>query len=301
MPLFNNNQPMTSEKTPSPVELKTPQATATQNKSVTNKVTINSLLTGVHTTPNTIAEVSSKKNTDTTSSQVQEMRFVSVKYKIYTLAIVTFLIIIYGPVSDAVHNSFAKRDQWSAIDTTINERIDKQAEYKDKTELLQSIETNKTKIVSCVNENVWCEQLPENISSHLDVVKSYIQIGDLTKDKMEVNESKILKTINEFMTKANILSIERKYNGTVTNINIWSTQPLENNIIKVPVSMTVTFDTKENLINFISNIESNVFYSQTDGLNDSILYRIDELRYDIVNYKETQDVSVTLSAYAYNE
>ncbi len=258
-------------------------------------------MTGVHATPNNIAEVSSKKNTDTTSSQVQEMRFVSVKYKIYTLAIVTFLIIIYGPVSDAVHNSFAKRDQWSAIDVTINERIDKQAEYKDKTELLQSIETNKTKIVSCVNENVWCEQLPENISSHLDVVKSYIQVGDLKKDKMEVNESKILKTINEFMTKANILSIERKYNGTVTNINIWSTQPLENNIIKVPVSMTVTFDTKENLINFISNIENNVFYSQTDGLNDSILYRIDELRYDIVNYKETQDVAVTLSAYAYNE
>lgn len=301
MPLFNNNQPTTSEQRPSPVELKTPQATTIQDKSVTNKVTINSLLTGIQTTSNTIAETSSAKNNDTTSSQVQEMRFVSVKYKIYTLAIVTFLIIIYGPVSDAVHNSFAKRDQWSAIDTTINERIDKQSEYKDKTELLQAIETNKTKIVSCVNENVWCEQLPENISSHLDVVKSYIQIGNLKKDKMDINESKILKTINEFMTKTNILSIERKYNGTVTNINIWSTQLLENNIIKVAVSMTVTFNTKENLINFISNIENNIFYSQSDGLNDSILYRIDELKYDIVNYKDTQDVEVTLSAYAYNE
>lgn len=284
------------------MELKIPQATSAQDKPVTNKVTINSLLTGVQDTPqNSSADRASRGNNETTRSQVQEMRFVSVKYKIYTLAVVTLLIIIYGPVSDAVKNSFAKRDQGNAIDSTINERIDKQADYKDKTELLQSIETHKASIVSCVNETIWCEQLPETISSNLDVVKSYIQIGELKKDKMDVNESKILKTINEFMTKANILSIERKYNGTVTNINIWSTEILENRIIKVPVSMTVTFNTKENLINFISNIENNIFYSQNDGLNDSILYRIDELRYDIVNYKETQDVAVTLSAYAYNE
>jgi hypothetical protein len=69
----------------------------------------------------------------------------------------------------------------------------------------------------------------------------------------------------------------------------------------VPVSMTVTFNSTEKLINFISNIENNIFYTQTDGLNDSILYRIDQLTYDIVNYKETQDVAITLSAYAYNE
>ena len=49
------------------------------------------------------------------------------------------------------------------------------------------------------------------------------------------------------------------------------------------------------------NIENNIFYTQNDGLNDSILYRIDELKYDIVNYRETQDVEISLSAYAYNE
>jgi hypothetical protein len=118
---------------------------------------------------------------------------------------------------------------------------------------------------------------------------------------MDINESKILKSINEFMTRENPLLLERKYNGNVTNITIGNAQPLENKIIKVPVSLTVTFNTKEKLINFISNIENNIYYTQTDGLNDSILYRIDQLTYDIVNYKETQDVSITLSAYAYNE
>jgi hypothetical protein len=65
--------------------------------------------------------------------------------------------------------------------------------------------------------------------------------------------------------------------------------------------MTITFNSKEKLINFISNIENDIFYTQTNGLNDSILYRIDELTYDIVNYRETQDVEIILSAYAYNE
>jgi hypothetical protein len=37
---------------------------------------------------------------------------------------------------------------------------------------------------------------------------------------MDINESKILKTINEFMTREDPLSTERKYNGNVTNISI---------------------------------------------------------------------------------
>ena len=262
-----------------------------------NKVTINSLLTWIHGD----SDMPSRRNIEPSVSQVQERRFISVKYKIYTLAIITLLIVVYGPISSAIQTSLSKREQWNKIDQTINQRIDQQSDYKTKTELLKSIEANKENIVSCINENRKCEQLPEEINNNSDVIKAYIQIWNLKKEKMEVNESKILKTINEFMTKANILSIERKYNGTVTNIDIWDTKSLENNIIQVPVSMTVTFDTKENLINFISNIENNIFYSQTDWLNDSILYRIEELKYDIVNYKETQDVAVVLSAYAYNE
>lgn len=265
----------------------------------TNKVTINSLLSGVQVP--TTANSSKTKSTDDSFSQVQERRFISVKYKIYTLAIVSLLILIYGPVSTALQSSLDKRDEWNQIDTTINTRIDSQEEYTTKTKLLKSIEDNKVTIITCINEQENCSQLPEDIISNSEIIKSYIQIGSLKKEKMDVNESKILKTINEFMTREDPLSMERKYNGNVTNINIGQQEKLENNILKVPVALTVTFNTKEKLINFISNIENNIYYTQTDGLNDSILYRIDQLTYDIVNYKETQDVSITLSAYAYNE
>jgi hypothetical protein len=265
----------------------------------TNKVTINSLLSGkIPTGTNNIGK---KSNIDNNISQVQEMRFVSVKYKIYTFAIVCLLILLYGPVSNSIYASMDKRKQGDTIDATINARIDSQTEYTTKTNLLKKIEENKELIITCINEKNKCDQLSEDISTNMQTIKSYIQIGSLKKDKMDINESKILKTINEFMTREDPLSLERKYNGNVTNINIGEKTALENNIIQVPVSMTVTFNSTEKLINFISNIENNIFYTQTDGLNDSILYRIEQLTYDIVNYKETQDVAITLSAYAYNE
>ncbi len=265
----------------------------------TNKVTINSLLSGqIPTGTNNIGK---KDNIDNNLSQIQEMRFVSVKYKIYTFAIVCLLILLYGPVSDTLHASWNKREEGNTIDTTINTRIDSQEEYTTKTNLLKKIEENKELIITCINKQDQCTQLPEDITTNLETIRSYIQIGSLKKDKMDINESKILKTINEFMTREDPLAIERKYNGNVTNINIGENTILENNIVQVPLVMTVTFNSTEKLINFISNIENNIFYTQTDGLNDSVLYRIEQLSYDIVNYKETQDVAITLSAYAYNE
>ncbi len=265
-----------------------------------NKITINSLLSGVQT-PTTATNGNNINNSVTNISQVQEKRFIDVKYKIYTLVIISLCILFYGPMSDAVSTSWQKRQQGNEIDTTINQRIDSQEEYKAKTNLLKKIEENKDIIITCINVQNKCDQLPEDITNNMDTVKAYIQIGNLKKEKMEINESKILKSINEFMTKADILSLERKYNGTVTNILIEKKKTLENNIVQVPMSLTVTFNNKENLISFISNIENNIFYTQSNGLNDSILYRIEELKYDIVNYKESQDVEISLSAYAYNE
>lgn len=299
MPLFNNQNQSSpiAELTPAPVEIKAP--VQPQILQTNSKVTINSLLSGqIPTGANTIGQ---KNNENNNLSQVQEMRFVSVKYKIYTFVIVCILILLYGPVSDTLHASRNKREQGNTIDTTINKRIDSQQEYTTKTNLLKKIEQNKNLIITCINEKDKCDQLPEDINNNIKTVKSYIQIGNLRKDKMDINESKILKTINEFMIREDPLSVERKYNGNVTNIVIGETTKLENNIVKVPLSMTVTFNSKEKLVNFISNIENNIFYTETNGLNDSVLYHIEKLTYDIVNYKETQDVAISMSAYAYNE
>jgi hypothetical protein len=62
--------------------------------------------------------------------------------------------------------------------------------------------------------------------------------------------------------------------------------------------LTITFNSKQDLLTFLSNIENYVF-AEWDDLSSSVLFRIEELKYDIVNYKESQDVQVSLSAYAY--
>lgn len=217
----------------------------------------------------------------------------------YTLFIVTALIVFYGPVSDAVIASWDKWERGNTIVQTTDMRLRSQQEYVIKTDIIKSINDKQDIIVNCVNEQDKCDQLPENIN--IDIAKAYVQIWSLSKEKMKVNESKLLKNINEFITRDESYTDEIRYNGIVTNIIIDEPKDLENKMVQVPITMTITFNNKENLIKFLHNIENRIFYNPQDGLKDSILYRIDELKYDIVNYKDSQDVEINLSAYAYNE
>jgi hypothetical protein len=101
--------------------------------------------------------------------------------------------------------------------------------------------------------------LPNAITTNLDAVRAYLQLGNLQRSKMEVDESKILKNINEFITQKNILDTQRDYNGIVSSITIDNPEDLENNIMKVPVELTITFNSKQDLLTFLSNIENYVF------------------------------------------
>ena len=101
------------------------------------------------------------------------------------------------------------------------------------------------------------------------------------------------------MLQKNILWEERLYNGVVTSINIGNPEDIENNIMKVPLSLLISFDEKEDLLSFLNNVENRVFSDPKDGLDDAILFRIETIQYDIVNYKDSQDVEISLSAHAY--
>ena len=235
----------------------------------------------------------------------QEMRFLDVKYKVYTVIIGIILILMYVGifteqwiVSGALQETRAKRQSLDTIDTTISDTISRQEQYKQEQNLFKEITNNKNILITCINKQSSCDQLPNTITTNLDAVRAYLQLGNLQRSKMEVDESKILKNINEFITQKNILDTKRDYNGIVSSITIDNPENLENNIMKVPVELTITFNSKQDLLTFLSNIENYVF-AEWDDLSSSVLFRIEELKYDIVNYKESQDVQVSLSAYAY--
>lgn len=235
----------------------------------------------------------------------QEMRFLDVKYKVYTVIIGIILILMYVGifteqwiVSGALQETRAKRQSLDTIDTTISDTISRQEQYKQEQNLFKEITNNKNILITCINKQSSCDQLPNTITTNLDAVRAYLQLGNLQRSKMDVDESKILKNINEFITQKNILDTKRDYNGIVSSITIDNPENLENNIMKVPVGLTITFNSKQDLLTFLSNIENYVF-AEWDDLSSSVLFRIEELKYDIVNYKESQDVQVSLSAYAY--
>jgi hypothetical protein len=109
MPLFNNQIQPTLEASSSTPLQPALQETPPVEQLPVNKVTINSLLSGIQTPSSASHEI--KKITDNDFSQLQERRFVSVKYKIYTLAIVSLLILIYSPVNTALQSSIDKRNE----------------------------------------------------------------------------------------------------------------------------------------------------------------------------------------------
>ena len=66
--------------------------------------------------------------------------------------------------------------------------------------------------------------------------------------------------------------------------------------MKVPILIKVTFSDKDDLISFVDNIEKFII-SNTE---DSILYKIEELSYDIMAYEESQTTDIVLTAYYFN-
>ncbi len=266
-------------------------------KENSREVTIWALLWG-----NNDFEVSTKSNNIPVWPGVDEIRFDNVKYKIYTLIIISAMIISYGMVVSAFQESSSKWNQGNEISKTIEKRIDDQRDYQETTEFIKKIEASKLAIISCFNIDKSCSELPEEIMKQKQAVKWYVQIGSLEREKMDIDEGKILKSINEFLLESSLSSIEeRTYNGVVTNITIGEKNELENHIIQAPINLTITFNSQNNLVDFLTNLEDRIFYSQANGLNDSILYEVQQINYDIVNYDEAQDVEVILNVYAYDK
>ncbi|MBP7884951.1 hypothetical protein KAZ93_02075 [Patescibacteria group bacterium] len=227
------------------------------------------------------------------------MRFLGVRYKIYSLIVITILVLIYTPVSDTLRSTWANRQSLDQIDNQITMIIARQEKYKQEEKMLTMIETQRDILVNCINKESQCDQLDESITKNLPVIKTYIQLGNLTREKMDVDEAKILKIINEFLTQKDFLSTKRSYNGIVNDILIADSIPLENNIVKVPISLRMTFDSKEDLLIFLENVENRVFTDSANNTSVAVLFEIGEIGYDIVNYQDSQDVSIDLLAYAY--
>ncbi|NOZ43589.1 MAG: hypothetical protein GXP45_00160 [bacterium] len=122
-----------------------------------------------------------------------------------------------------------------------------------------------------------------------------MELTSLYNPKMLVDERIILANMNEFLFKYQDGS--KRSNGSINRIEIGEPEVYSEHLYHLPIKLDATFKNKEGLLSFIENVEKHI-------LPDSqyrILYKIDEITYDIVNYQETQDVQFLLSIYYYRD
>jgi hypothetical protein len=178
-------------------------------------------------------------------------------------------------------------------------------DYQQDQRYVDSIEEKNDAIKNCVNFDSGCDDLPANILSNLDVVKAFLQIGNLYDSKMIIDEKSLLMNLDAFMTKRwnETGNPTTQNNGSIEELVIGDPKQIAEQLYQVPVDVVVEFPDSEDLLSFISNTEDRIIVDINTELFKStpVLYRIQELAYDIVKYEESQEVQIKMIAYYYEE
>jgi len=169
---------------------------------------------------------------------------------------------------------------------------------------LMNEEENKEAIYACINEELDCEDIVPELKEQLEIVKAYLQIGNLYDNKMVIDEKSLLINLDAYMTRQwkNGFPTEKK-NGEIQEIKIGEPKQIIQQLYEAPVDLVVEFYNKDGLISFVDNIENRIIKGIDATVLKAIpvLYFIEEIAYDIVKYQEEQRVKIEMTAYYYHE
>lgn len=232
---------------------------------------------------------------DNSQTLITKNRVVSIRYKVYFLIIlflwiwlgVKFAYPSYGDWQDSKLDLQELQGQTSIFQARKNK-------FEKEKNLIEKIILQEKTIITSFNEWKWYSNLDPIIQNNSGIVKSYLQLNNLQNDKMVIDERILLANINEFLLRDQ--SSERKpRNWIINKIAIGEPETHSENLYHIPIEINVTFNDKDGLMSFIKNVENHI-------LPDSkyrVLYKINEIVYDVVNYEERQDVQILLSIYYY--
>jgi hypothetical protein len=232
---------------------------------------------------------------DPEENQLLITRVVSAKYKVYVIILLILGVLIgttYLPDAQRHYESVnARYEAKQAELTTLQQQVNEYTSYKAE---LKSIGHYNDAIMDCINTGN-CENIPDLISGDLRSVVSFVQMGDLSSDKMGIDEQKILKNLDQYLIKNEPGTSSSSNNGKIQLIDMGEPEVIEGKVkfYKLPIEVEITFDDKDDLITFVDNIESYIIPDK----ENRILYVIEEVSYDIMAYDEEQSTNVSLSAY----
>ena len=236
---------------------------------------------------------------DTSENQLSITRVVTAKYKVYVIILLILWVLMGTRYLPQAYQYF---EATQALEEKKNKELnDLKAEIANLEQSkvqLEDLQNNKDQIIACVNEEKECSSLSEGLKSDFWSVVSYLQMGNLNSKKMKIDEKKVLKNLDQYLIKNNPREKVSSPNGVIEGIEIGEPEPVEKDSVfmKVPILIKVTFSDKDDLISFVDNIEKFII-SNTE---DSILYKVEELSYDMMAYEESQTTDIVLTAYYFN-
>ncbi len=242
----------------------------------------------------------------------------NVRYMVYTFVIGIILLIfqpMFATVVDKVRGEWAAKKMislsGSPIDNITKSRweggllneIDKldaqviviQAEIQKVEGTLAIVnhldnEQKQNTVASCLNLKQ-CGGVPASLMPHLTLLRNYIILDRLQAEKMDFDQRVVLKSISEFLVK----SAGGGVNGQVEAINFSAPTVVDPalSLYKLPFNLTIEFPSKSMLLAFLSNVDTKV------NFEFPILYAVDSVSYDAMEYENAQTVLVSMWAYYY--
>lgn len=222
-------------------------------------------------------------------------RVVSIRYRIYFIVLLLVLVVFGNSILLPTWDKFqSTQTQVSDINLQISSFATKKLQSDADQKLIQKIEAQQSAIISCLNTRTDCASIDPALRTNFSFARSYIQLNNLTDPKMFVNEKILLANINEYLLRD---PQTKTKNGLINKIAIGEPKQFFWNLYYVPLKLNITFDTKDALLSFIDNVEKRVLSDE----NYRVLYKIDKVNYDIVNYANKQPVDIDLNAYYYTD
>ena len=258
-----------------------------------NSKVLNKLMSDNQDPINALEDTPSSDNDKFTTAS----RIVQVRYRFYAVWVVLLaLIAIFWFVTPSIDIYKSKKSEIQSARTTLENLEARESQYKQSIWFLETVQEEEDKIVLCIDKWEDCDSLPDEVKANTWLARAYILTNGMNKTKMDVDERKIIESIDTYLVKLEPFLNNSSINGTIDKISIWD-KTYEGWLYMVPVQVDITFDDKSYLLSFIDNIEK--YIPESEDIR--IMYKIDKISYDIINSDEAQETSIYMNLYYYDE
>ena len=212
----------------------------------------------------------------------------TIRYKIYVVIMLIIIVIGRGYMQDAVSRSdqvqqsiHVLQQQKAAQDQAYQQTL------QDLT-VIKEMGQEKDTLVNCFTTS-GCNSFPADLTGVRPQTRVFLQLQKDSATKMTFDEKQVLANIDQYLLRG----VGGQSNGDVSSIIFGPLAPVIGNddLLQLPITMTVTFADKNGLLSFVGNIENTI------SAQFPMMYTLTSINYDIVKYQQNQTVTIQLVGY----